>query len=170
MNPDCENANRNGDCLTRNSRLLCDSCESLLSPDELAQREIAFMVAKYRRAAAGAKPGCTKPRKYDGGRTCIKKNLQALCPGCIAGMSDAKLWRYVRKLYKEMEETRQYWREYQEAIEYAAELKAAGIAGIDWNIEQTSADEYKERSYLIYSLFLFGKPCFIHPEEMEQAA
>jgi hypothetical protein len=102
--------------------------------------------------------------------TCIDKNLTNLCAFCLASLSDAKLRKHAKRIIDWRSENRAYWRDHAEQEIYLAELKAAGAVGVDWNIEYEDASNRKERAYLIFSLFIFGKPCFIHPEEMEQAA
>lgn len=161
-NPACQNRNRAGDCLKRNlpSDRLCDVCFDLLSDSEMRERDISLLAAKMRRKANGAEPGCTHRLKTKTDhRTCTQKKLLGLCPGCISAMSDQRLIKYCAGLYDEQQSRSLYWQEQEEAEEYAAELKARGMTGVDWNIEADFGDPM-ERAQLIYSLFLFSMPCF----------
>lgn len=159
-NPDCQKRNRHGDCLTRNCRVLCDVCDSLLSDDERKHREIGFLRLKLQRLGAGASGICKRQRKY--GKSCLKLFLCAPCPACCASMNPRQLTRYATRLYERGEEMRQYWDDYSEAEEYSKELRAQGVAGIEWNIEMTDVTDLRERNYIISGLFFYGKPCFIH--------
>lgn len=151
INPDCENLKRAGDCLTRNSRVLCDSCESLLSEDELDAREVQFMVQRLRRQAQGVTAGCQRKRHSDS-RTCLQKRLTGICSGCVAMMSEESLLKYCRRKTAEARRSREYWREYEEAQEYEAELRARGVTDCEWGVH-----------HIINGLFDWSRPCFIHP-------
>ncbi len=165
-NPVCTKQNRRGDCSARNVRELCESCASLLSPDELRQREIGILAADILRKAHNAAKGrklrrC--PWKVNYGETCIERTRVWPCAACVDGMTNAALLGYAAKVYDERERQREYWDEYADAEEYAAELKAWGVWGVDWNIELTDCyGDLTERALLIHGLFCFSKPCFIH--------
>jgi hypothetical protein len=173
MNADCENRTRGGDCLTRNSRLLCDSCLDLLSDDELDSREVSFMVADYARKAQRQLAALKKPPKRcltlrpNEDRSCLERGLVALCGYCITSMTTDELIAYATDIVKTRRESAEYWDDEAEAKEYAAELRARGVTGIEWNIECSldSDSESMEAAYIVHSLFQFSKPCFIHAEE-----
>lgn len=161
---DCENLTRSGDCLTRNSRVLCDYCDSLLSDDERDSREVAFYLRDWKRKAEKQPASeCLKIRKSGNDtRTCREKKLTALCPYCIARMSDRQLRAYVSALVKRNREMREYWDDRAESDAYTEELKASGVVGIDWNIECSfdNDTDYTSRTATIFFLFAFGKPCW----------
>lgn len=178
MNADCENLTRAGDCLTRNSRQLCQPCLDLLSPDEMDARDIAFMVSDYARKAQRqlselkkAPARCLTLRPNED-RSCLGRQLVALCGFCITSMTTDELIDYATAIVKRRREIQDYCDDEAEAKEYAAELRARGITGIEWNIECSldSDSESMEAAYIIHSLFQFSKPCFIHADETEQAA
>jgi hypothetical protein len=172
---DCLNLTKAGDCLTRNSRKLCDYCDSLLSSDERVAREILQYVADARSKAQRvyenrAPRKCVARQKWgNGASTCRDKKLTNLCAFCITSLNDRQLHAYAKKIVRAREESRQYWAEYNEAQEYAEELKAQGVRGIDWNIEQVGMvggeSELTERMYIIEGLFNHSKPCFVHGGE-----
>ena len=169
MSPACENENRNGDCLTRNARILCDYCDSLLSDDEREAREVSFMVQGWKRKALKHSPSACMTIRKNGNdkRTCREKKLYALCPYCVAKMSDRQLNTYAKVLAKRNREMREYWDDRAESDVYTEELKAAGVVGIDWNIECSfdNDTDYTSRTAIIFFLFAFGKPCFVHSHE-----
>jgi hypothetical protein len=166
---DCENLTRSGDCLTRNSRHLCDYCDSLLSDDERDSRKIDLYVQDWKRKAAKQPASkCLKIRKSgNDDRTCREKGLNALCPYCVAAMSDRQLRAYATALVKRNREMREYWDDRAESDEYTDELKASGVAGIDWNIECSfdNDTDYTSRTAILFFLFAFGKPCWDHSRE-----
>jgi len=171
MNADCENRTKSGDCLTRDSRRLCDSCCDLLSDDEHTQREIAFMVADYARKAQRQLAQIKRPPRRcltlrpNERRSCIGRNLVALCGYCITSMTTHELIAYATAIVTQRNESAAYWKDEAEAADYAEELRARGVTGVHWNIELTTQDDYPERAYLICGLFMFGTPCFIHAEQ-----
>lgn len=168
MNRDCENSNRSGDCLSRNSRVLCDSCFDLLSDDELDRRELCFMVSDYARKAQRQLSKLTRtPKKCltlrpNEKRSCIERGLVALCGFCITSMTQDELIAYASAIVASRREMRDYWNAEEEAKEYAAEL------GVDLNKFYTDLDAWEP--FVNYATFHSSKPCFIHPEETEQAA
>jgi hypothetical protein len=175
-NPECRAINRNGDCLKRNSRTLCEYCEGLLSDDELTAREVAFLVSdlrsKAQRQLASLKKTprhCIKIDTTRDTRTCIERGIQCLCGFCVSGMTERQLTRHATKIVNWRNESRDYWRERAESDEYERELKARKVPGIDWNIEADfDGDEgrdYPERGILISGIFAYSKPCFIHGKE-----
>jgi hypothetical protein len=191
---ECTNRNRNGDCLTRNAKNLCGYCASTLAPDELRLRAINFIVAGWKRQCQGMPRGCTAvrnekiwPKVYTGKYrtvelTCIRRRRAAPCSGCLAGMTEARLFKYAAELYDSREEDRRYWSDMEEAKKYTAELRRKGITGIEWNIEFPDEDMGKfwadanslacaqmkprraipERRILIDGIFAYSKPCFVH--------
>lgn len=166
MKDECQNPKKQGDCITRNAKTLCDFCDSLLSDDERTHREIALFVADCKRKAEKKAERCLTLRKSGTDpRTCREKKLTALCSYCCAQMTDRQLVAWATKIINRQNESRDYWEERAEQDEYIAELKEAGVIGVDWNIEQCDADGYTDRTATIFFLFTFGKPCFIHSHE-----
>lgn len=165
---DCENRKKQGDCITRNARTLCDFCDSLLSDDERTHREIALFVEDLKRKAAKSNSKtCLTLRKTDR-RNCREKKLTNPCAYCCAQMTQRQIVAHATKIVNERNENRAYWRDQEESQEYLEEMKEAGVVGIDWNIECDFGDEsrdYTSRTAIIFFLFAYGKPCFIHSHE-----
>jgi hypothetical protein len=168
MSPTCENSTRAGDCLTRNARILCDSCFELLTPSELDTREVCFMVADYARKAQRqlsklkrAPVKCMTLRPNED-RSCLGRELVALCAYCITSMTEAELIAYATAIVARRREIQDYMDAEAEAKEYAASL------GIDLNDYCIDFDDFEPK--LHYVTFHTSRPCFVHPEETEQAA
>lgn len=168
MNADCENRTRAGDCLTRNSRQLCDSCFDLLSPDEMDTRDICFMVADYARKAQRQLSSLKKPPtkcltlRPNEDRSCLERGLVALCGFCISTLTTDELIAYATAIVNRRREIQEYCDDEAEAKEYAAEL---GIDLKDWCLD---VDQWEPLVH--YATFHTSKPCFIHAAETEQAA
>lgn len=164
----CQSMKRAGDCLARNARTLCDYCESLLSRDEHMAREVAFYVARARAKAERVyqqrKPRkCIALNKDTEAATCLDKKLTNICAFCITSLTEKQLTKYANALAQRGEESRKHWAEHAESDVYLAELRAAGVRGIEWNIEQVDESNFAERNLIIFSLFLFSAPCHVRP-------
>lgn len=174
-NTACQNQRKGQDCISRNARRLCDVCSDLLTDSEHREREITFLAAELTRKAsrtlASMKPKprrCIKRTTTRDDRTCAERGATAPCAYCVSRMSEAELLAHAAKVVDDRERSRQYWEEYSEAQEYADELKAAGVTGIDWNIEgcnrHAEGDLDVEHARIVLALFLLGTPCFIHDQ------
>ena len=171
-NPTCQSIRKGQDCISRNARLLCDVCTDLLTEAEHREREIVFFVAdtarKAQRELATLKRAprrCMRPRPTDT-RTCSEKGLLSRCGFCISQMTEKELLDFATKVIDGREAHRQYWEEYEEANEYAEELKAAGVRGTDWNIECCDSEE--TTAYKFW-LFMASRPCWMHSEAANAA-
>jgi len=168
VNPNCENSNRNGDCIERNSRHLCDVCFDLLTPAEMDSRDVCFIVSDYARkaqrqlAALKTTPLHCLALRPNEDRSCLQRELVALCAFCICSMSEGELIAYATAIVQKRREITEYWEAEEEAKEYAAEL------GVNLCDCCPNIDEWE--TMVNYATFHTSKPCFIHPDEMELAA
>lgn len=168
--PDCENPTRQGDCLTRWARVLCDSCDSLLSHDERIEREAVLKFKTMRRRAraqfAKLQPAqcLTLWKSGSDSRTCIQKKLVNPCCWCVSQLSDKKLRAWALKNAKRDSDLEQDWSQQRISDHYAEELKSASVTGCHWNIEHAffGGEADQDRTALVFFLFAFGKPCWVH--------
>lgn len=176
-NPTCEKTNKAGDCLARGLRVLCASCESLLSADELREREARFLCEGWRRKTATALSGkrapkrCTKrrwPARWENGvetkpgtpqTTCIDRLARVPCPGCISHLTDAQLHAYALRTIENREELQRYWDEYREAELFAREMNPTDPHGFNSGLFTESLE-----TALAYTEFHFSNPCHVRTD------
>jgi hypothetical protein len=131
-------------------------------------RDVCFIVSDYARKAQRqlsalktAPKHCMTLRPNED-RSCLQRELVALCAFCITSMTEGELIAYATAIVQSRREISDYWEAEAEAKEYAAEL------GVSLHDFCRDLDEWEP--LVNYATFHTSKPCFIHPEEMELAA